>query len=42
MAEAAAEVNEILDSFFRTEYGIRTTHLETHPGVLLLTGEDLR
>lgn len=42
MAEAAAEVNEILDSFFRTEYGIRTTHVEIHPGVLLLTGEDLR
>ncbi len=42
MAEAAAEVNEILDTFFRKEYGIRTTHVEIHPGVLLLTGEDLR
>ena len=41
MAEAAAEVNEMLDTFFRSEYGIRTTHVEIHPGVLLLTGEEL-
>ena len=41
MAEAAAEVNEVLDSFFRTEYGVRATHVEIHPGVLLLAGESL-
>lgn len=42
MAEAAAEVNEALDLFFRNEYGIRVTHVEILPGALNLTGEDLR
>lgn len=42
MAEAAAEVNEALGSFFRDEYGIRVTHVEILPGALHLTGEDLR
>ncbi len=42
MAEGTAEVNEILDSFFRTEYGIRVTSVEIVPGELRLTGERLR
>lgn len=42
MAEAAAEVNEILDGFFRTEYGIRVTSVAIVPGELRLTGESLR
>lgn len=41
MAEAAAEVNEILDPWFRTEYGIRVTNVEIAPGELRLTGESL-
>ncbi|MCY4436336.1 MAG: hypothetical protein OXE05_03270 [Chloroflexi bacterium] len=42
IAEATAEVNEKLDSYFRTEYGIRVTDVKIQPGELLLTGEDLR
>ena len=42
MAEAAAEVNEALDQFFRDEYDIRVTHVEILPGTLHLIGEDLR
>jgi len=42
MAEAAAEVNEILDPWFRTEYGIRVTNVKIVPGELRLTGESLR
>ena len=42
MAEAAAEVNEKLDAYFRTEYGIRVTSVQIVPGELRLTGEDLR
>ena len=42
MAEGTAEVNEILDSFFRTEYGIRVTNVVILPGELRLTGEPLR
>ena len=42
IAEATAEVNETLDTYFRTEYGIRVTSVEIVPGELRLTGEDLR
>ena len=42
MAEATAEVNEKLDTFFRTEYGIRVTSVHIVPGELRLTGESLR
>ena len=42
IAEAAAEVNEKLDAYFRAEYGIRVTSVEIVPGELRLTGEDLR
>lgn len=42
MAEATAEVNEKLDTYFRTEYGIRVTNVEILPGELRLTGESLR
>ena len=42
IAEATAEINEKLDAYFRTEYGIRVTDVKIQPGALLLTGEDLR
>lgn len=42
MAEAAAEVNERLDPYFRTAHGIRVTAVQIVPGELRLTGEDLR
>ena len=42
MAEAAKDVNEQLDTWFRTEYGIRVTSLQIVPGELRLTGESLR
>ncbi len=42
MAEAAAEVNERLDTYFRTAHGIRVTGVQIVPGELRLTGEDLR
>ncbi len=42
IAEASAEVNEQLDIWFRTEYGIRVTHVAILPGQLHLTGEKLR
>ena len=42
IAEATAEVNEKLDTWFRTEYGIRVTNVEIVPGELRLTGEALR
>ena len=42
IAEATAEVNEKLDPWFRTEYGIRVTNVEIVPGELRLTGESLR
>ena len=42
IAEATAEVNEKLDTYFRTEYGIRVTDVEILPGALRLTGENLR
>ncbi len=42
IAEATAEVNEQLDTWFRTEYGIRVTHVAILPGQLHLTGEKLR
>ena len=42
MAEAMQDANEHLDTFFRTEYGIRVTSVEIVPGELRLTGESLR
>jgi hypothetical protein len=42
MAEATKEVNERLDPIFRSEFGIRVTHVEILSGELHLTGEDLR
>lgn len=42
MAEAAADVNKVLDPFFRTEYGLRVTGVKILPGELRLTGEPLR
>ena len=42
MAEATAEVNETLHTYFSTEYGIRVTSVEIVPGELRLTGERLR
>lgn len=42
IAEAVAEVNEKLDTWFRAEYGIRVTNVEILPGELRLTGEPLR
>lgn len=42
MAEATAEVNEILDTFFRNEYGIRVTAVAIRQEELHLTGESLR
>ena len=42
MAEATAEVNETLHTYFSTEYGIRITGVEILPGELRLTGERLR
>ena len=42
MAEATDEVNESLDTYFRTEYGIRVTSVEILPGELRLSGERLR
>ena len=37
MAEATDEVNESLDTYFRTEYGIRVTSVEILPGELRLS-----
>ena len=41
MAEAAAEVNDVLDGFFRSEYGVRVTSVAIVPGELRLTGVPL-
>lgn len=41
MAEATKDANKVLDTFFRTEYGIRVTSVEIVPGELRLTGERL-
>ncbi len=42
MAEAMKDANKHLDTFFRTEYGIRVTSVHIVPGELRLTGETLR